>query len=104
MKRKLSEITSSLDVDQPIYISERTRKELFDYVLNKELSCTNEEDKKDWLKYAFSAENLARYCLGSTGRADYAYSHISKLLKKEYGDYKLKVKGERAKWLKILFM
>ncbi len=80
--------TSSLDTNQPIYISEESREYLFKHILEEEqLGC---EDIDGLYDYMFSAENLEGYCLGATSRADYAYKKISKLLRKEYEDWKVK--------------
>lgn len=85
-------ILSSLDKNQPIYISEKGREDLFNYILLQEKSDTLQrvwEDIEGLYEYMFSAENLERYCLGATNRADYAYKKISKLLRKEYEEWKI---------------
>ena len=84
--------TSSLDSNQRIWIEEDAREELFRELLTREVheigECNTLADVKATVKkereYAFSAENLERYCVGDTGALDYAYSHIRSLLKKEY--------------------
>ena len=79
---------SSLDTNQPIYISEECRENLFKHILEEEqLGC---EEIGNLYEYMFSTENLERYCLGATNRADYAYKKISKLLRKEYEEWKPK--------------
>lgn len=72
---------NSLDRNQKIYIDKESREELFNEL------CTNENNQTE-LKYLWSVDNLERYCLGKTGSADYAYSHIKALLKKEYKKWK----------------
>ena len=72
---------SSLDTSQPIYITEKSREELFEHILESEKDC---EDMEYW----FSAENLEQYCFGATERADYAYKKISRQLKKEYDEWR----------------
>ena len=91
-KEEIKVVTSSLDKNQPIYISEKGRAELFNYILLQEKSDTLQRVWKDidgLYEYMFSAENLERYCLGATNRADYAYKKISKLLRKEYEEWKV---------------
>lgn len=91
-EEKIKVITSSLDKNQPIYISEKGREDLFNYILLQEKSETLQRVWKDiegLYEYMFSAENLERYCLGATSRADYAYKKISKLLRKEYEEWKV---------------
>lgn len=83
--------TSSLDKNQPIYILEDGREELFAHILEEEKSKNFDDiwgDIKSLYDYMFSAENLERYCLGAIGRADYAYKKIGKLLRKEYEEWK----------------
>lgn len=90
-KEEIKVVTSSLDKNQLIYISEKGREELFNYILLQEKSDTLQRVWKDidgLYEYMFSAENLERYCLGATNRADYAYKKISKLLRKEYEEWK----------------
>lgn len=87
--------TSSLDSNQRIWIGEEAREQLFRELLTGEVhgigECNTLADVKATVKeereYAFSAENLERYCLGDTGALDYAYSHIRSLLKKEYKEW-----------------
>lgn len=74
MDRGLKSTDSSLK----IYISEESRNEIFKDI----------DENPDCIDYIFSAENLERYCLGKTHLADYAYSQIRRLLKKEYKEYK----------------
>jgi len=69
--------TSSLDVNQNIYISPQGREEFFQHITNNNFD----------LKYAFSSEYLEKWCLGKTYLPDYAYSHIRSLLKKEYKEW-----------------
>lgn len=91
-KEEIKVVTSSLDTNQPIYISEKGREDLFNYILLQEKSDTLQRVWKDidgLYEYMFSAENLERYCLGATNRADYAYKKISKLLRKEYEEWKV---------------
>lgn len=80
-------IKSSLDKNQPIYISEKDRVRLFNRILLEE---ENYKNVDNLYKYMFSAENLERYCLGATSRGDYAYNKISKLLRNEYEEWKVK--------------
>lgn len=75
---------SSLDTNQPIYITEKSREDLFEYILREEKDCENMEQL---YKYMFSSENLEQYCFGATERADYAYKKISKQLRKEYDEW-----------------
>ena len=59
-------ILSSLDKNQPIYISEKGREDLFNYILLQEKSDTLQrvwEDIEGLYEYMFSAENLERYCV-----------------------------------------
>lgn len=91
-KEEIKVVTSSLDTNQPIYISEKDREALFQKILAEEKSEDLQSDWKDidgLYDYMFSAENLERYCLGATDRADYAYKKISKLLRKEYEEWKV---------------
>lgn len=92
IKEKIKVVTSSLDKNQPIYISEKSREDLFNYILLQEESDTLQRVWKDidgLYEYMFSAENLEKYCLGATNRGDYAYKRISKLLRKEYEERKV---------------
>lgn len=87
--------TSSLDSNQRIWIGEEQRKQLFNELITQEINeigeCNTVADVKAAVKkvreYAFSAENLERYCFGDTGAFDYAYNHIRSLLKKEYKEW-----------------
>lgn len=72
---------SSLDREMKIYIKESERAVLFNELHEN-------ENNKAFFKLLWSAENLERYCMGKTGLADYAYSHIRVLLKKEYAEWK----------------
>ena len=80
-------INSSLDTNQPIYITEEDRELLFNYIYDRETQDLYSDfngDIKRFYKSEFSAEILEDYCLGRTGRGDYAYTHIGNFLKKEY--------------------
>lgn len=91
-KEEIKVVTSSLDTNQSIYISENGREELFQNILAEEKSENLQQVWKDidgLYNYMFSAENLERYCLGAMSRADYAYKKISKLLRKEYEEWKI---------------
>lgn len=88
--------TKSTDPNQKIWIQEWVRDELFSDILAAEQEaaqkCYSADEMKHEIKsvldFYFSAENLERYCVGNTGLADYAYSHIRVLLKKEYAEWK----------------
>lgn len=88
--------TKSTDPNQKIWIQEWVRDELFSDTLAAEeeaaQKCYSADEMKHEIKgvldFYFSAENLERYCVGDTGLADYAYSHIRVLLKKEYAEWK----------------
>ena len=54
---------SSLDTNQPIYISEKCRESLFKHILEEEQSGLEEVEKL--YEYMFSAENLENYCDGA---------------------------------------
>lgn len=84
-------ITSSLDTNQAIYIQEHHREQLFNHIYEEEKTCT---DLKKLYEYEFSSEELEKYCSGKIWKDDYAYKHISKLLRKEYEEWKENKKQE----------
>lgn len=71
------------DVLPKIYIADEYKRLLFADIDNHLKYLPNDE-VKEYLDYAFSADNLESYCSGDTGGFDYEYSGISKRLRKEY--------------------
>lgn len=71
---------TSLDKKHNIYISKHNREEFFDKISNLEKQGEN-------ISYYFTPDYLEQICFGETDRDDKAYTHIIKLLKKEYKEY-----------------
>jgi hypothetical protein len=66
-----------------IWITNKDKEALFVNTLERSYNLQDEE-LTDWMNYAFSADNLERYCSGDTGAFDDAYESIGKRLRNEY--------------------
>ena len=68
---------------QGIWIDKDGKNRLFADTFERSCNMYDEE-LIDWMNYAFSADNLERYCLGDTEAPDSAYESIGKQLRNEY--------------------
>ena len=66
-----------------IWIEKDMKERLFTDVLERSYNLYDEEII-DYMNYAFSADNLERYCSGDTGAPDSAYEKLGKQLRNEY--------------------
>lgn len=81
--RKYKEYEKNKHTDK-IYITDADKRVLFTDIDNDLKHLRDNETPEEYLDWAFSADNLERYCSGDTGDFDYAYNAISKRLRKEY--------------------